>query len=95
MHRPEVTEETKPEQQMYHVFVGGIVQRCYYLIAQRNTAIAAQRLPQHFTFLYLFSVLRDIFPEKRMTNYFQALFQNLKQTPKVAKDLKSWQKPRV
>lgn len=44
MHRPQVTEETIPEQQMYHVFVGGIVQRCYYLIAQHNIAIAAQRL---------------------------------------------------
>lgn len=44
MHRPEVSEETKPEQQLCHVFVGGIVQSCYYSIAQLNTVIAAQHL---------------------------------------------------
>jgi len=36
MYRPEVSEERKPEQQMCHVFVSGVVQRCCYLIAQRN-----------------------------------------------------------
>lgn len=91
MHRPEVREETKPEQQMCHVFVGGIVQRCYYSIAQLN--IVAQYLrPSLHVPLFVWGA-EGHFSERRMTNYCQALFQNLNQTQKVANRLKSWQKP--
>lgn len=44
MYRPEVSEETKPEQQMCHIFVGGIVQSCYYLIAKLDAVTSAQCL---------------------------------------------------
>lgn len=76
MHRPEVSEETKPEQQTCHVF-----------------------RERHYAEVPLFDCTTQhsyCCPASTPNaSHFQALFQNLNKTPKVAKDLKSWQKPQV